>query len=336
MPSVCLVTIYIAALAAEFVAPYDYSQQNREATLASPTKLHWVDSEGRLHLRPFVYLMSEDSQEGSAYTEEIESAYPVQFFVLEPDHGSNGHPTRHWHLFGVDQPAYLFLLGTDELGRDVFSRLVYGGRVSLLAGLFATFLSLGLATILGSVAGFYGSWIDAGIMRLAESFIALPWLYLLLALRALLPLHIDPMHVFFLVIALIGMLGWARPTRLIRGMVLSLRERRYILAARSFGASDLYLIRRHILPGIGSLLLTQAALMVPQYVLAEVTLSFFGLGIGEPVPSWGGMLASLLNYRVLVSAWWMFTPGVLMAVVFLSYRAIHDALRSGVSMAAGL
>jgi len=161
----------------------------------------------------------------------------------------------------------------------------------------------------------------------------LPWLYLLLALRALLPLHIDPVHVFFIVIALIGALGWARPTRLIRGMTLSLRERHYISAARSFGASDAYLIRRHILPAMSSLLFTQAALLIPQYVLAEVTLSFFGLGIGEPTPSWGSMLAALQQYRVLVSAWWLFAPGVLMAVVFYSYQALHDALRIDSSLA---
>lgn len=322
LPIVCLALIHLLVLAAGYFAPYDYAQQNRDAILVPPTKVHWMDSKGEFHLRPFVYQRSERLEETSEYQEDVNTRYPVRFFEA----ASSDHLGRI-HLFGVDRPAQLFLLGTDELGRDVFSRLLYGGRISLLAGVIATCLSLSLALVLGSIAGFYGSWVDAVTMRLVELFLALPWLYLLLALRAVLPLHIDPVHIFFSVIALIGILGWARPTRLIRGMALSLRERHYVLAARSFGASDAYLIRHHIVPGMGGLLLTQAALLIPQYVLAEVTLSFFGLGIGEPMPSWGSMLASLQQYRVLVSAWWMFSPAVMMVLVFLSYQAIHDALR---------
>jgi peptide/nickel transport system permease protein len=323
--------VYLLVLAAEFVAPYDYSQQKREAILAPPTKVHWIDDKGSIHILPFVYRRIENPGEASGYQEDAKVRYPIRFLTVNARNDAD-NAVSGLHLFGVDPPAQLFLLGTDELGRDVFSRLLYGGRISLLAGLLAALLSLGLAMVFGSIAGFYGSWIDGGVMRLAELFVALPWLYLLLAFRALLPLHIEPVRVFFVVIALIGTLGWARPARLIRGMALSLRERHYVLAARSFGASDAYVIRRHILPGMSSLLLTQGALLIPQYVLAEVTLSFFGLGMGEPVPSWGSMLASLQQYRVLVSAWWMFSPGVLMAVVFLSCRAIHDAVRTDVSV----
>ena len=332
LPVTCLAAIHLMAFAAGFIAPYSYSRQNRDAILSPPTKVHWVDDEGRIHLRPFVYLRTEHP-ETAEYEEDVTVRHPVHFLTTGTSDGLEGHTTGQRHLFGVDPPAQLFLLGTDDLGRDVFSRMLYGGRMSLLSGLLATVLSLGLAMVFGSVAGFYGSWIDAAIMRLAELFLALPWLYLLLALRALLPLHMEPVHVFFIIIALIGTLGWARPTRLIRGLALSLRERRYITAARSFGASDAYLIRRHILPGISSLLLTQAALLIPQYVLAEVTLSFFGLGIGEPMPSWGSMLASLQQYRVMVSAWWMFSPGILMVLVFLSYQVIHDALRTASAIA---
>ena len=333
LPVVCLSTMYLVVLAAGFVAPYDYSQQNRDAILSPPTKIHFIDNNGTVHIRPFVYGTVENPKESSEYIEDLRTPYPVKFLIREPSEDVTGRFNERRRLFGVNPPARLFLLGTDDVGRDVFSRLLYGGRISLLAGLLASLLSLGLATIFGTAAGFYGSWVDAGIMRLAELFLALPWLYLLLALRALLPLHMDPISVFFVVTALIGILGWARPTRLIRGLALSLRERQYVWAARSFGASDIYLIRRHILPGIIGLLLTQAAVLIPQYVLAEVTLSFFGLGIGEPVPSWGSMLASLQEYRVLVSAWWMFSPGVLMAMVFFSYQTIHDAVGTSLPIA---
>jgi peptide/nickel transport system permease protein len=218
-------------------------------------------------------------------------------------------------------------MGTDNYGRDVFSRLLHGGQVSLFAGLLATVLTLALGVLLGTLAGFYGGFGDAVIMRSAELFLALPWLYLLLALRAFLPLHTGPRQTFLLLIAVIGLLGWARPARLIRGVVLSAKERSHLLAARGFGASDFYLLRRHVLPETRSVVLTQAALLIPQYVLAEVTLSFLGLGVSEPVPSWGTMLATLQQYHVLVSDWWMFFPGLLLVLVFLSYGALSSALQ---------
>jgi peptide/nickel transport system permease protein len=164
-------------------------------------------------------------------------------------------------------------------------------------------------------------------MRCVELCLALPWLYLLLALRGLLPLHTNPEQAFLLFIAVIGLVGWARPARLVRGVVLSVKAGKHLLAARSFGASDLYLLRCHILPEIRGLVLTQAALLIPQYVLAEVTLSFLGLGVGEPVPSWGGMLATLQEYHVLVSKWWMFLPGLMLIPVIVSYGMLSNSLQ---------
>ena len=239
------------------------------------------------------------------------------------------------HLFGVDPPARVWLMGTDGYGRDLFSRLLFGGQISLFAGFVATLLALTFGVILGTLAGFYGGWLDAVIMRCVELFMALPWLYLLLTLRGLLPLHTSPVQAFLLFIIVIGLVGWARPARLIRGVVLSVKERKHILAARSFGASDLYLVRRHILPEIRGLVLTQAALLIPQYVLAEVTLSFLGLGIGEPVPSWGGMLATLQQYHVLVSKWWMFFPGLILIPVFASYGILSHSLQESRSEVGG-
>jgi peptide/nickel transport system permease protein len=228
--------------------------------------------------------------------------------------------------FGVDEPGRVFLLGSDGLGRDQLSRLLHGARISLFAGLLAAFLSLGAGFALGTLAGFYGRWIDALVMRAAELFLALPWLYLLFAVRAFLPLHVSPAEAFLLLVAVIGLLDWARPARLVRGVVLSARERDYVLAARSFGASDVYLIRRHVAPQAAGVLFTQAALLVPQYVLAEVTLSFLGLGVSEPAASWGNMLASLQQYHVLSSYWWMWLPGAALVPLFLAYHAIADAL----------
>jgi peptide/nickel transport system permease protein len=231
------------------------------------------------------------------------------------------------HLFGVDAPAQVFLLGTDDYGRDLFSRLLYGGQTSLGAGLLAAGLSLSLGLLLGCVAGYFGSWTDDVIMRGAELFMALPWIYLLFAVRAFLPLHLGARQAFLLLISVIGLTGWARPARLIRGVVLSARQRGYVLAARGFGASSASIIRRHILPEVSSVALTQAALLVPQYILAEVTFSFLGLGVGEPEPSWGNMLASLQTYSILAGHWWMFASGLALVPIFLLFYSFADSLQ---------
>jgi peptide/nickel transport system permease protein len=281
------------AIFAGFLAPYPYAEQHREFPYAPPTRIHWSG------LRPFV-------QEGAR-------RYPIQFFV-------------HGRLVGVREPGVIFLLGSDGYGRDLFSRLLYGGRMSLLTGLLAAFLSLGLGLALGTVAGFHGGWLDRLLMRGGELVMALPWLYLLLAVRAFLPLHITTVQAFFLLVAIIGGVGWVRPARLIRGVVLSARERGFVLAARGFGASDAYLIRRHILPLTLGVVLTQATVLIPQYILAEVALSFLGLGVGEPMPSWGNMLAEAQQYHALVEHGWMLAPGLAIIPVLLGYLLLADTL----------
>jgi peptide/nickel transport system permease protein len=331
-PALCLLgLVYVSTILAGFLAPYDPVAQNRDLSFASPTRLHFLDPTGTLHLRPFVYARAIRSGTIDEYEEDRSRIYFVRFFVRGAPYRIAGLFSGDRHLFGSDSPARLFLLGSDQFGRDLFTRLLYGGQISLFAGLLGAGLSLGVGTVLGGLAGFYGSWVDETIMRIAELFLALPWLYLLLAVRMALPLQIEPGQAFLLILAVVGLIGWARPARLIRGVVLSARRRDHVLAARGFGASDLYLLRRHVMPQVLGIALTQAALLVPQYILAEVTLSFFGLGVGEPVPSWGNMLASLQRYNVLASYWWMFLPGIALIPVFLLYHQLADALHQRVA-----
>jgi peptide/nickel transport system permease protein len=312
-----LVAIHFIFLFCGFFAPYDEAEQDRTASYAPPTKLHFVDGAGRFGIRPHVCANKEIEDSSGGYEEDCSHTYPVRFFV-------SGIKS---HLFGVDAPGRISVLGTDGLGRDQFSRFLFGARLSLFAGLLATALALIVGLIVGMAAGFYGSIVDTVLMRLAELFLALPWVYILLAVRAFLPLHLSPEQTFLLLVTLIGGIGWARPARLIRGVVLSAKQRNFVLVGRNLGATDLYLLRRHILPQVYGVVLAQAALLVPQYILAEITLSFLGLGVGEPAASLGNLLGVLQQYHVLTSYWWMFIPGISLIPLFLAYFVMANALQ---------
>ena len=323
-----LIAVHILVLGAVFFAPYDPAEQHRDLPFAPPMRLHLVDSQGKLHFRPYVCSWADQTSGIGApqYVEDCSHISRLRLFVRPNVDKSWGSPATGLRLLGSDGPAPIFLLGTDDYGRDQLSRLLYGGQISLFAGLLAAGLLLGLGLLLGSVAGYFGSWADDTIMRLAEVFMALPWIYLLFAVRAFLPLHVGPRQSFFLLLGVIGLTGWARPSRLIRGVILSAKERDFVRAARGFGASNAYILLRHLLPETTSVLLTQAAILIPQCILAEVTLSFLGLGVGEPVPSWGNMLASLQKYYVLESYWWMLLPGIALIPILLLYNALANAL----------
>ena len=311
---------------AGFFAPYDPAAQDRERPYLPPMKIHLVDAQGHFRLRPFFYAVHLRDGSFDQFEESTDQAIPLRFFVTGARYRLLGLIPSRMHLIGA-QAGRIYLLGSDAYGRDQFSRILYGGQISLLAGLLGAGLTLFFGALIGATAGYYGGWRDGLLMRVAELFVALPWLYLLFALRAFLPLAVSPVQAFFLIILVIGAVGWARPARLVRGVVLSARERDFVRAARGFGATDGYLLRRHILPETSSVILTQAAILVPQFVLAEMTLSFLGLGVPEPVPSWGNLLASLQQYSVLVSYWWMYMPALAIVPFFLGYLGLAGALQ---------
>lgn len=332
--ALALLGFHVVVLFAGFFAPYEYQLQNRELPFAPPARLHLADSEGKVHFRPFAHPWKPRDDNPDRFEEDTTIVLPLRFFVAGSNYQILGLFDSRRHLFGVDQPGRIFLWGSDAYGRDQFSRFLYGGQISIVAGLLATLLSLLLGAALGTVSGYYARWLDEVVMRGAELFLALPWLYFLFAVRAFLPLHVSATRALLLLVAVIGAVGWARPARLVRGIALSARERHFVLAARGFGATNGYILRRHILPQTSSVLLTQAALLLPQYILAEVTLSFLGLGVGEPVPSWGNLLASLQQYNVLASYWWMFIPALALFPLFLLYQALADILQERVGRTA--
>lgn len=319
-----LLVLHFVILCAGFVAPYDPTMQNRELPYAPPTRLHFADASA-FHLRPFVYawIAIDDG-----YQEDRTRAYPVQVLVRGDPYSFLGLFETNLHLFGVEDPGRLLLFGTDAFGRDEFSRVLWGGQISVAAGIVATAVTLLVGALIGVIAGYYGGWVDETLMGATELFLSLPWLYFLLGVRAFLPLHVSPARTFLLLTCVIGLIGWARPARIVRGVVLSTRTRNYVSAARAFGASDLYLLRRHILPETSGVLLTQAALLVPRYIAAEAALSFFGLGVNEPVPSWGNMLSALQQYSVLISYGWLLAPAAALFITSVTYYLLADALHS--------
>ena len=323
---VMLVALHGVIACGGFLAPYDPVEQDRERPYARPMTVHLVDPQGRIHVRPFFYPLGAREASSDQYEENPARAIPLEFFAAGASYRLLGLIPCRRHLFGADG-GRIYLLGSDGYGRDQFSRILYGGQVSLLAGLLGAGITLLIGLGIGAAAGYYGGWRDDVLMRLAELFLALPWLYLLFALRGFLPLAVSPLEAFLLIVVVSAAVGWARPARLVRGVVLTAKERDFLRAAIGFGASDGYLFRRHVLPETSSVLLTQAAILIPQYVLAEMTLSFLGLGVPEPVASWGNLLANLQQYSVLVSYWWMYLPALAMVPFFMGYLGLASALQ---------
>jgi peptide/nickel transport system permease protein len=313
---VVLVALHAVIACGGFFAPYGPVEQDREHAYASPMRLHLVDRQGKIHLRPFFYPLRPSENSVGQYDEDMGRPISLRFFASGASYKLLGFLPSRLHLFRADG-ARIYLLGSDGYGRDQLSRILYGGQVSLLAGLLGAGITLFIGLGVGAVAGYYGGWRDDVLMRLAE---------LLFALRAFLPLAVNPLEAFLLIVVVIATVGWARPARLVRGVVLSAKERDFVRAARGFGASDSYLFRRHVLPETSSVLLTQAAILIPQYVLAEMTLSFLGLGVPEPVASWGNLLTNLQQYSVLMSYWWMYLPALAVAPFFVGYLGLAAAL----------
>ncbi len=232
------------------------------------------------------------------------------------------------HLFGTTAEGKLNLLGTDEQGRDQFSRIVYGGRISLFIGLIGVLISFPIGTILGGISGYFGGWIDAGIMRVAEVLMTLPSLYLLVALASVLPDRVSSSQRFLLIIIITSFISWAGLARVIRGQVLSIKEREYVQAARAMGAKPFYIIIRHIIPQTATYLIISATLAIPSFIVSESVLSLIGLGIQPPDPSWGNLLSIATNTSILIfQPWLIWPPALLIILTVLAFNLLGDGLR---------
>jgi peptide/nickel transport system permease protein len=323
-----LVILYALALFAPFVAPYPQDAMDRERFYHPPMGLRWVDAEGRFHLGPFVHATRVVNQRRFEYAEDRAATYPVRLFAKGAPYRLFGFIPTDRHLFGVEAPGRLYLLGTDGLGRDVFSRLLFGAQISLTVGLVGIAISFTLGLLLGGISGYFGGWVDNLIMRGTELLLSIPGLYLLIALRAIFPTDLPSQQVYLGIVVILAFIGWAGLARIIRGMVLSIRRQEYVAAAEALGMSRLRIIARHILPNTMSFVIVAATISIPAYILGEVVLSFIGLGVQEPAASWGNMLSQARSLRVLTSfPWMLFAPGAAIFVTVLAFNFFGDGLR---------
>lgn len=322
-----LLALYAGALSAGFFAPYSFENEDRNYSYAPPTSINIFDS-GRI-VRPYVpgWRLSFNEYNARIYTSDPVSKYPVRFFVPGDEYRLLGIFPCRYHLFGVEAPGRIYLLGADARGRDVFSRLLYGAQVSLSIGLIGVFISFTIGLFVGGISGYYGGRLDNFLMRLCEMVMMVPGFYLLLALRAAVPDNFNSLQVYFAIIVILSFIGWAGLARIIRGMCLSLREREYVLAAKSLGLSDVKIILRHILPHTLSYSIFAVMLSIPGYILGESGLSLIGLGIQDPYASWGNMLSDAMSVVRIKFAPWILWPAFFIFLTVVCFNVIGDALR---------
>ncbi|MBA2341077.1 MAG: ABC transporter permease [Pyrinomonadaceae bacterium] len=324
---------YAMALMANFLAPYDYRTQSRTEPLAPPSSIRFQDSNGRRSLRPFVYARRLADPLNRRYVESTREAYPITVFAEGFSYKFLGLFDTNRHLFGVRNTGKaaaprLNLLGTDELGRDRLSRLLIAARFSLLVGPLGMLLASALGILIGCVSGYGGRGLDALLMRAADVMMALPTLVIVLAARAAFPLELPPLRAAALLISIFVVVGWAEMARLARGVVRSLRQREFVIAAQSLGLSERRVLFRHILPNALRPLIVQMTVMLPAFLLTETALSFLGVGVQEPEPSWGSMLAvandvSLLGQQPFV----LLSPALAILLFVLGARLLSDGMQ---------
>lgn len=321
-----LALLYLGAALAPVVAPYTPRSQQRQLSYAPPRRPHWIDRQGRLHARPFVYALDTRVVEGTRLYTESDRRLPIYFWTAGEPYRWLGLPLER-HLFGLEpgqQPW--FPLGADRFGRDLFTRLLYGSQISLTIGPVAIVLTLLVGLLAGGLAGYRGGWYDVIAMRLAELLLSLPGLFLLLALRAVFPSDLSAGSTYAVIVLLFALVGWASVARVVRGIVLGLKQEEYVQAAQALGGRHTRIFMRHLLPGLRGYLLVQATFLVPAFMLAEVTLSFLGLGIQEPDASWGNLLTEALSVHTLRHHSWILIPAALIFLAAFCFHWIGDQL----------
>lgn len=324
---VLIALYFICFLFPEFFAPYDFDNERRDLSYHPPIRIRLKDTEGKLRM-PFVYERTFDFDENfdRVYV-DTDRAHPVKFFTKGDEYKLLGLIPTRLHLFGVDEPARIYLLGADARGRDLLSRIIYGGRISLSIGLVGVLVSFIIGMIVGGISGYFGGILDNIVQRICEMIMMIPGFFLMLALRASLPMDMSSVQVYLMIVLIMSFIGWAGMARVIRGMVLSIRSHEYVEAARATGQSHMPIILWHILPQTLSYAIVSLTLAVPGYILGESALSLLGLGIQDPNSSWGNMLRDAMSISQIQYRPWILIPGLFIFVTVMAFNFVGDGLR---------
>jgi peptide/nickel transport system permease protein len=323
-----LIVLYLCAIFPEFIAPYGPTTRFPDNLSAAPVQIHFIDSDH--HLRwPFVYKRSQTLNLKTfrrEYTEDTSKAYPIRLFTEGESYKLWGLFPGSLHLFGAgDVP--LFIFGSDALGLDLCSRIIYGARISLTIGLVGVFLSFFLGTIIGGISGYYGGLTDNIIQRTIDFLISIPTLPLWMALSAAVPRDWPVTQTYFAITIVLSIIGWCGLARVVRGKLLALREEDFALAARASGAGEWRIITKHLLPSFLSYLIVSITLSIPNMIIGETTLSFLGLGMRPPAVSWGVLLQDAQQLVIVAQQPWLLIPCLFVFVTVLMFNFLGDGLR---------
>ena len=327
---IILACLYLAVGLADFFAVYQEEFSDRGMSYAPPSKIFVITPEGKFS-KPYTYNYKRSFNPetfANDYKIDRSQRYYLKFFTKGFEYKFLGIFRTDRHLFGLDNPnGRLYFFGADINGRDNYSRLLYGGQISLTIGFLALFISFPLGLLYGGISGYAGGILDNIMMRIAEAIMSIPSFYLLIILAAILPANMTSTQRFTLIIVILAFIGWAGFARVVRGMVLSIKNQEFVESAKSIGASSFRIIVKHILPQTASYILVAITLSVPGYILGESGLSFLGLGIQQPDASWGNMLKEAQEYTNILYRPWLLIPGYLIFVTILSFNLIGDTIR---------
>jgi len=325
-----VVTLAMLAIFAEFFAPYPLNKVDMNNAFIPPTQIRFFDADGNFHWRPFVYpqVVTIDMKTFvPTWEEETTQRYPIRFFVKGWEYKLFGLIPTDRHLFGVDEGASIYLLGTDKLGRDLWSKSCEAGRISLTMSLFGTIISVVIGSLVGVISGYYGGWTDNAIQRFVEFISAFPQLPLWMALAAIIPRTWDGFRVFIIMSFIFALLSWTVLAREIRGKVLAFRQTDFVLAAKEMGASDWRIMFIHLLPNTISHIIVILTLSIPGIILAEAFLSYLGIGIQTPMVSWGLLMRDAQTLRTLGESPWSMSPVIFITLAVLGFNFLGDGLR---------